>query len=72
MIAWNFLRELHQVCSFQSREKPRSGKASTSELKRWLQNGVLVINTEKVSWDEEIDFPIISVVLFPKHPVTLL
>lgn len=71
MNAWQFLRDLHGVCSFQTREGKKVGKASASELKRWVQNGALVINGEKVAWDEEIDFPISSVVLFPKNPVTL-
>jgi hypothetical protein len=71
MNAWMFLRNLHEVCHFQSREGKKVGKASTSELKRWIQNGALVINNEKVTVDEEIDFPITSVVLFPKNPITL-
>jgi len=70
MNAWEFLRDLHKVCFFQSRE--RTGIASASELKRWIQNGVLVINGERVQWDELMDFPMISVVLFPNKRITLL
>ena len=70
MTAWEWLRDLHTVCAFQSRE--RGGVASVSELKRWLQNGAVVVNGEKVAWDENMDFPMGSVVLFPKRPVTLL
>ena len=70
MNAWMFLRDLNEVCHFTSKEI-KGKKASNSELKRWCENGSLVINGEKVKWNEEIDFPIISVVLFPKHPVTL-
>lgn len=70
MTAWEFLRDLHKVCHFQSRE--RTGDASNSELKRWIQSQSLVINAERVTWDEPMDFPLISVVLFPKNPVTLL
>lgn len=69
--AWQWLRDLHAVCEFQTREGKRVGKASGSELKRWIQNKALVINGETLAWDEKIDFPIISVVLFPKHPITL-
>lgn len=69
MNAWEFLMDINKVCFFMSRE--RTGKASNSELKRWVKNQALKINGENVKWDEEIDFPIISVVLFPKHPVTL-
>lgn len=73
MNAWQFMRELHEICKFQSREGKRVGKASASELKRWLQNGAVVVNGEKIAWDECIDdFPIFSFVLFPKNPITLL
>ena len=68
--AWEFLRELHSVCSFTSREIPGK-RASNSELKRWFQNKSVVVNGERIDWNEPMDFPIISFVLFPKHPVTL-
>ena len=69
MNAWEFLRDLRSICHFTSKERP--GKASNSELKRWLQNQAVRFNGESVKWDEPIDFPIFSVVLFPKKPVTL-
>lgn len=69
--AWMFLRELHSICHFQTREGKKVGLVSNSELKRWLQNKAVIINGESIAWDELIDFPIISVVLFPKHPITL-
>ena len=71
MTAWELLRSLHEVCSFQTREGRRVGKASSSELKRWIQNKAMIVNGEPVEFDEQIDFPIFSVVLFPKRPVTL-
>lgn len=64
MNAWRFLIGLNSVCHFMSNE--RTGKVSNSELKRWIMNKSLVINGEQVKWDELIDFPVISVVLFPK------
>lgn len=67
MNAWNFLRDLHKVCHFQSAEGKKVGDASASELKRFVQNGVLHVNGERVAWDEEMDFPVISVVLFPNN-----
>lgn len=67
--AWQFLMELHTVCHFMSRE--RKGKASNSELKRWLKNQAVVVNGSRIKWDTEIDFNIESFVLFPKNPVTL-
>jgi len=72
MTAWEFLRSLHNVCSFQTREGKKVGKASSSELKRWIQNKALIINSETVEWNEQIDFEVFSVVLFPKNPITLL
>ena len=71
MNALMFLRDLHKTCHFQTREGKLTGDASSSELRRWFQNGAVVVNGEKVSWDEEMDFPIFSFVLFPKNPVTL-
>lgn len=72
MTAYQLLTTLHLVCSFQTREGKKVGKASNSELRRWIQNKALIINNETVDWDECIDFPLFSVVLFPNHPVTLL
>jgi len=72
MTAWEFLRELHSVCKFQTREGKKVGLASGSELKRWIQNGAFEINCEKVTPTEQIDFPMFSVVLFPKNRITLL
>jgi len=70
--AWEFLRSLHEVCRFQSREGKKVGLASTSELKRWLQNKAIRINGEMVEWNELMDFPIFSVILFPNNAITLL
>lgn len=73
LTAWEFLRSLHQVCHFQTREGKKVGDATNSELKRWCQNQAFIINGEAVSWDEPIDFPVFSVVLFPKsRRITLL
>lgn len=71
MTALDFLKSLHAVCHFQTREGKRAGRASNSELRRWIQNKAFVVNGEKVDWDEPMDFPINSVVLFPKNPVSL-
>lgn len=69
--AWNFLKELHSVMHFQSREGAKRGKASSSELKRWIQNKAFILNGETVTPEELIDFPVFSVVLFPKNKVTI-
>lgn len=64
--AWTFLGDLHKACHFQTKEGKKVGRASNSELKRWIQNKALLVNGETVEWNEPLDFPIISVVLFPK------
>lgn len=69
---WEYLRDVNKLCHFQTREGKRVGAVSNSELKRWCQNKAVIINGESVAWDEKIDFPIFSVVLFPKNPITLL
>jgi hypothetical protein len=70
--AWEWLRALHVLCAFQTREGARVGRASNSELRRWIENGAVIVNGERVSPTELMDFPVSSVVLFPKRPVTLL
>lgn len=58
------MRSLHELCHFHSTE--RCGEASNGELKRWIQNGAVVMNGEKKKWDEEVNFPVNSLVIFPK------
>lgn len=72
MTSWEFLRSLHEVCHFQTREGAKVGRASTSELKRWIDNGALLINGERAASRELLDFPVFSVTLFPRNPITLM
>ena len=74
MTGLSFLLSLHEVCIFQTREGKKTGKASNSELRRWLQNKAVLVNGEALDWNEEMDFPVFSMVLFPKAEgrVTLL
>lgn len=65
MNAWEYLRELHTVCKFHSKE--REGKATNSELKRWLQNQSVLLNNRRIKWNEEVDFPVEQLILFPKR-----
>ena len=65
--AWEFMMDLHKVCHFQTKEGKKTGKASNSELKRWLRNGVVQCNGENLEWDEPMDFPINSMILFPNN-----
>jgi hypothetical protein len=39
---------------------------STGELKRHIQQGAVLFNGERVTLDEPMDFPVFSLVLFPK------
>lgn len=74
MNALHWLKELNKVTQFMSVEVPGK-KATGSELQRWIEQGGILFNGERVSKNEEIDFPLISVVLFPKSPnrkITLL
>lgn len=61
MTAWDWL---HHVTEYvMSRERP--GFASKSEKKRWLQNKAVQVNGEVLEFNEEMDFPVFSMVLFP-------
>lgn len=72
MTAFEFLLKLHdEWCCFQTREGRKVGKASRAELRRWLLNGAVIINGERVKPTTELTFPITSMVLFPKNPITL-
>lgn len=70
MKALQWFKELNQVLQLVSSEgKGKDGqlkKASNSELQRMLEQGAVLINGERVDPKEEIDFPIFSVVLYPK------
>ena len=71
MTALEFLRELHRVCHFQTREGGKVGKASGRELERWFANRAIILDGKPASKDTPVAFPITSLVLFPRHPVTL-
>lgn len=57
-----------QVFSREGKVKP----ASRSEVRRWLDAGAVWCNGETLTANEPIDFPVFSLVLFPKgNRVTL-
>jgi hypothetical protein len=72
MNGWQFLMDLNKVCHFQTKEGKKYGGVSNSELKRWCQNKAVIVNGEPIDWNEPMDFPIFSIVLFPKNKITLL
>jgi hypothetical protein len=47
-----------------SRERPASAM-SNGELRRHIQQGGVLFNGERVMPDEEVDFPVFSLVFFP-------
>jgi hypothetical protein len=62
--AIQFLQSLHEICHFQTREGKKVGRASNSELRRWIVNKAFLVNGETVEVNEVLDFHIISVKLF--------
>lgn len=64
MNALSFLNSLRPALplSIEAPCKPMSN----GELKRHMQQGGVLINTEKIKPDELINFPVFSVVFFPK------
>ena len=60
----DLLVNLDKLCHFRSTE----GKAelSKSEMRRWCERSSVRINGETMKADEELDFPIFSMVLHPK------
>lgn len=77
MTVLQYLISLHTFGAgrFWSKEKPKE-PASNSELRRWIAKGSFAINGEPCTDPNEvIDFPLHSVILFPKNPlkrITLL
>ena len=53
------------LVQFRLWSRERVAVASKSELQRWFNAGNVVMNGERVEWNESMDFPLISVVLFP-------
>jgi len=70
-----FLKLSKHHCHFQTTEGKGAGVASNSELRRWIENKVVLVNHFPLEIDEPMDFQIFSVVLFPnnsKRKCTLL
>jgi len=68
---FQFIKELHSICSFQSREGKKYGLVSNKELERWFQRKSVIVNGIAVNAKDEVVFPIQSYVLFPNNPVSL-
>lgn len=74
MTCFEWLKQLHDVCHFQTREGAKVGRASNKELKRWILNKALRINGEVCDNPHEaMDFDMFSVTLFTERArITLL
>lgn len=67
------MNSLMWLAQFPLWSRERSTRASKTELRRWFDAGNVQINGERMAWDEPMDFPLISVVLFPNGKrITLL
>lgn len=65
MKAIDFLLQFHKVAPFPTKEGKKVGPASSSEIRRWIKNKAVLFCGQEVDIDEEIDFPITSLVIFP-------
>lgn len=66
MTALDFIMRIHNAGKggFWSREL--KGFASNSEVRRWLDNSAIRFNGKAMKPKDMLDFPLYSVVLFPK------
>ena len=69
--ALDFVMRVHRLChtdekpvGFWSREL--KGVASNSEVRRWMENSAVRFNGKAMKPKDMLDFPLLSVVLFPK------
>ena len=67
-----YLQQIREALPMSS-ERPCT-YTSNSELRRWIKQGVILFNTERVEFDEEVDFPVFSLVVFPnsKRKTTII
>lgn len=65
----DLLIDLKARCHFKSKERP--APVTNSEMKRWCDNKSVILNGKTVKWDAQVEFPVTSLILFPKHPVTI-
>lgn len=69
--AFDFIMRYHSRWPFWSREL--KDFASNSEVRRWLDNSAARFNGRAMKPKEVLDFPLYSVILFPKgQRITLL
>jgi len=68
LTALQWLINMHKVCRFMSIEntKDKLAPATNGELRRWITQGALEVNFEKIAINDPWPPVIKSVVLFPK------
>jgi hypothetical protein len=68
LTALQWLINMHKFCRFMSIEntKDKTGPATNGELRRWIQQGALEVNFQKIDINDPWPPVIKSVVLFPK------
>jgi hypothetical protein len=67
------VKALDWLAWFRLFSRERLAVASKTELRRWFDAGNVQMNGERVEWGEPMDFPLISVVIFPNGKrITLL
>lgn len=72
MKAFDYIKSLeHLPCS---KEGSKIGKASNSEIKRWLEKSSININNEHPKPDDEIELPVKKLIFFEKgvHKTTMV
>lgn len=52
--------------SLENKKESKCWPASNSEIRRWLLNKAVIINGQHLAWDQEIEFPVTSLVFFPR------
>jgi hypothetical protein len=67
LTAFQALLHINQHCQFMSIEV-KSEKASNSEIKRWLNQGAIHVNSQAISATDPWPPMIRSLVMFPKSP----
>lgn len=69
--AFEFIMRIHRFRNCDAKpmgfwSKELNGLASNSEVKRWLENSAIRFNGKPLKPKDMLDFPLYSVVLFPK------
>jgi len=63
MNAFDFIKQIEHLP--MSTERPCT-QVSNSELKRWFKKKSILFNGETVDMNEKIDFPVHTIIFFPK------